>query len=214
MTRLTHDSTFERKLQILASSSVYETLGRSRMRTTMIGPNYRWCGRARDILVSPSKLARSLASLLSFFPSCPFLSTRVRTRSAYVVYKSACFLAGVYTHFPPSFLSPPSASLSPSLSLFFLHSPPRPKKIKAHLIRWLSLSHTIRRVMRRAQSKHSAKTPPGEGRDRKKERRWQRRQDRFAKWRTNSEDDQRIAPRVRNWISISRSTSATSRAVM
>lgn len=79
--------------------------------------------------VSLSRAAFILSSLLALHPLSPtfsFPSTGVGTRSAYVVYKLACFLAGVYTHFPPSFLSAPLRNTAATLVRVSLH-PPAPK---------------------------------------------------------------------------------------
>lgn len=67
--------------------------------------------------------------------SSPFLET---VRSAYAVYESACFLAGVYTHFP-SVASPhdrlPLAPIPSPFPLVHRHlsPPPAPREIKPHL---------------------------------------------------------------------------------
>lgn len=59
-------------------------------------------------------------------PRFSFPSTGVGTRSAYVVYKPACFLAGVYTHFPPSYPPAPLRNTAATLVRVSLH-PPAPK---------------------------------------------------------------------------------------
>lgn len=46
--------------------------GNDCMRTTMIGPNYRWRGRARDVLVSPSRRCSHSAILSLSSSRSPF----------------------------------------------------------------------------------------------------------------------------------------------
>lgn len=75
-------------------------------------------------------------------PRFSFPSTGVGTRSAYVVYKPACFLAGVYTHFLPPYSPPRRSVTQPPLSFASLSIRPHRKEIKPHLTRWLSLSRT------------------------------------------------------------------------
>lgn len=117
------------------------------MRTTMIGPNYRWRGRAQDVLVSLSEaqLAFVLPSLfapsiISLFPIdllylfCVSSPSSGLARSAYAVYEG-CVSLGRCIH---AFLSSRVPFHPPSFPRSFFHHlrlspPPAPKEIKPHL---------------------------------------------------------------------------------
>lgn len=151
----------------------------------MIGPNYRWRGRARDVLVCPRWAAFSHPLLSSRSPSTlPHVSPfrpRESAQDPPMLCTSLRVSWQVYTRiFLPS--APPRRSVTqPPLSFASLSTRPHPKEIKPHLTRWLSLSRTTV-VLRGERSwnepharfslllplslsfffKRDAKTPPGE----------------------------------------------------
>ena len=117
------------------------------MRTTMIGPNYRWRGRAQDVLVSLSEaqLTSDNPLLLSLrSPSYPFLFlsvprkflsfSRDREVRLCVVHKVRVFLGRCIHAFPFSCLTLCLTLPLPSpLVHRYLSPPPAPEEIKPHL---------------------------------------------------------------------------------
>lgn len=121
--------------------------GNDCMRTTMIGPNYRWRGRARDVLVSPSRRC-SHSAILSLFFSLSFLSSlasplvvRERARGPPMLCTSLRVSWQVYTriflllllHLLP--LPHRVRPLHCAATFASLSTRPHPKEIKPHLTR-------------------------------------------------------------------------------
>jgi len=93
---------------VILHISIYEILEKSSHENhddwTQLQVARAGLGRSCVSLSSSVQPSSSFLFLLSSHPPLcsSFPSTRVSTRSAYVVYKPASFLAGVYPHFPPS----------------------------------------------------------------------------------------------------------------
>jgi len=128
--------------RLLTRMSGRQSWKRAALRTTMIGSNYRWCGRARDFLVPlPSRRGSRASSspLLSLRFLPPFPPCLLSAHGPPMPRTGRHVPWQVYTRIflPPS--PPPLPgrhSRSLSFSLFF--SPPvrpHPKEIKPHLTR-------------------------------------------------------------------------------
>lgn len=177
----------------------------------MIGPNYRWRGRARDVLVSPLSRVQPSSRSPSTLPHVSPFRPRESAQDPPMLCTSLRVSWQVYTRiFLPS--APPRRSVTqPPLSFASLSTRPHPKEIKPHLTRWLSLSRTT--VVLRGERwwnephvrfslllslshsfffKRDAKTPPGEKGCEKTREKHVDGKDQVRQ----EKDDRRLAPRV------------------
>lgn len=116
------------------------------MRTTLIEPNYRWRGRAQDVLVCPRWAAFNHPLFSSRSPSTlPHVSPFRPRESAQDPPMLCTSLRVSWQVCTRIFLlsSLPRRSVTqPPLSFASLSTRPHRKEIKPHLTRWLSLSRT------------------------------------------------------------------------